>query len=290
MSGVVGVQKMIFNQIKTVLLLGALTGLLLVVGSLIGGRMGLAIGLVIALVMNFGSYFFSHKIVLMMYKAKPASKSKYPELHKMVSEVAHKAGIPKPKVYVVPSSSPNAFATGRNPKNGVVACTEGIMHLLTHEELKGVIAHEMAHIKNRDILIQTIAATIAGVISYIAMMARWGAMFGGFGGDRDGENIFGMLALAILTPIIAIIIQLAISRSREYLADETGASFIHNPKALASALHKLETGIKHDPLRFGNKTTSSLFIANPFSAKGLFALFSTHPPMKERIRRLNRMA
>ncbi|MFC1723761.1 M48 family metalloprotease, partial [Nanoarchaeota archaeon] len=187
---------MILNQIKTVLLLAGLTGLLLGVGMLIGGQMGLAIGLVIALVMNFGSYFFSHKIVLMMYKAKPAKKSEYPELHKMVSEIAHKAGIPKPKVYVIPDSSPNAFATGRNPKNGVVACTQGIMQLLSHNELRGVIAHEMAHIKNRDILIQTIAATIAGVISYVAMMARWGAMFGGFGGDRDGENIFGLLALA----------------------------------------------------------------------------------------------
>ncbi|HII72264.1 TPA: zinc metalloprotease HtpX [Candidatus Woesearchaeota archaeon] len=240
--------------------------------------------------MNVGSYFFSHKLVLMMYRARPASKTQYPHLHKIIAEVAHKAGIPKPKVYIIPSESPNAFATGRNPKNGVVACTEGIMQLLSERELKGVIAHEMAHIKNRDILIQTVAATIAGVISYVAMMARWGAMFGGFGGDdRDGENIIGLLALAILTPIIALIIQLAISRSREYLADERGAQFIGDPKSLASALHKLETGTKHVPLRFGNKTTSSLFIANPFSSSGLFALFSTHPPMKERIARLNRM-
>ncbi len=280
---------MIINQIKTVLLLGVLTGLMLLAGQLIGGQIGLAIGLAIALIMNFGSYFFSHKIVLMMYRAKPASKKDYPELNKIVAEVAHKAGIPKPKVYIIPTENPNAFATGRNPKHGVVACTKGILHLLSKEELKGVIAHEMSHIKNRDILIQTIASTIAGVISYIAMIARWGAIFGGFGGDRDGENVFSLLALAILTPIIALIIQLAISRSREYLADETGAKIIKNPKALASALEKLETGTRYNPLRFGNKTTSSLFIANPFRTTGLTALFSTHPPMKERIRRLNNM-
>ncbi len=280
---------MIFNQIKTILLLGALTALMIFVGMLIGGEMGMLIGLVIALVMNVGSYFFSHKLVLMIYKAQPAKKNEYPELHKMVAEIAKSAGIPKPKVYIIPSSSPNAFATGRNPKNGVVACTQGIMDLLDKQELKGVLAHEIAHIKNRDILIQTIAATIAGVISYVAMMARWGAMFGGFGGDRDRENIFGMLALAILTPIIALIIQLAISRSREYLADESGAGFIHDPKALASALHKLEHGIKKNPLKFGNKTTSSLFIANPFNSHGLFALFSTHPPMEKRIERLRSM-
>ncbi len=251
--------------------------------------MGLAIGLVIALVMNFGSYFFSHKIVLAMYKAKPASKKEYPKLHSMVAELASKAGIPKPTVYVIPTDSPNAFATGRNPKNGVVACTQGIMELLSESELRGVLAHEMAHIKNRDILIQTIASTIAGVISYVAMMARWGAMFGGFGGNDDGENIVGMLAMAILAPLIAIIIQMSISRSREYLADETGASICGEPMALASALGRLENGIKHKTMKIGNKTTSSLFIANPFKASSLFNLFSTHPPMEKRIARLKKM-
>jgi heat shock protein HtpX len=283
------IMSAIGNQMKTFVLLLALTVLLLFVGQLVGGGAGLTIAFIIVMGMNILTYFFSHKVVLMMYRAKPAKKSEYPELHRMVEEVAHLAKIPKPKVYIIPSDSSNAFATGRNPKNGVVACTQGIMQLLTKDELKGVIAHEMAHIKNRDILIQTIAATIAGVISYVAMMARWAAIFGGFGGDRDDSGgILGFLALAILAPLIAIIIQLAISRSREYLADETGARTIHNPKALADALEKLERGTKTHPLRFGNKTTSSLFIANPFSG-GLFALFSTHPPMKERVRRLRSM-
>ncbi|MBW2972605.1 zinc metalloprotease HtpX [Candidatus Woesearchaeota archaeon] len=279
------------NQFKTFVLLLALTVVLLLVGQLVGGMQGLTIAFIIVLLMNGLSYFFSHKLVLFMYRAKEAKESQHPDLFKTVREVAKLANIPMPKVYIIPSDSPNAFATGRNPKNAVVACTEGIMKLLNHDELKGVIAHEVAHIKNRDILIQTIAATIAGVISYVAMMARWAAIFGGFGGDRDGDSggILGWLALAILAPIIALIIQLAISRSREYLADETGAKTIHNPLALASALEKLEKGISHNPLRFGNATTSSLFIANPFSAKGLFTLFSTHPPMNERIKRLRKM-
>jgi heat shock protein HtpX len=281
----------ISNQFKTFVLLIALTAVLLFVGQLVGGTGGLTIAFIIVLIMNGVSYFFSHKIVLMMYKAKEAKESEYPELHSMVREIARLAKIPKPKVFIIPSDSPNAFATGRNPKNAVVACTNGIMNLLSKDELKGVLAHEIAHIKNRDILIQTVAATIAGVISYTAMMARWAAIFGGFGGDRDGDSggILGFLILAILAPIIAIILQLAISRSREYLADATGAKTIHNPLALAQALQKLDEGIKKNPLRFGNKTTSSLFIANPFNAHGLFALFSTHPPMKERIRRLRKM-
>ncbi len=281
----------ISNQLKTFTLLLALTALLLFVGQLVGGPEGLTIAFVIVMVMNVGSYFFSHKLVLAMYKAKEAKESDYPDLHSMMREIVRHAKIPMPKLYIIPSSSPNAFATGRNPKNAVVACTEGIMHLLSKDELKGVLAHEVAHVKNRDILIQTIAATIAGVISYVAMMARWAAIFGGFGGDRNrgSENILGFLALAILTPFIALILQLAISRSREYLADETGAKIIHNPLALAQALEKLEKGISHNPLKFGNKTTSSLFIANPFHAKGLLSWFSTHPPMKERVRRLRKM-
>ena len=279
---------MIKNQIKTVILLGALTGLLLGAGQLLGGRQGLFIGLVFAVVMNFGSYWFSDKIVLAMYRAKEIKKKENPELYELVKDVAEKANLPMPKLYIIPTNNPNAFATGRNKNHAAVAVTNGIMNLLNKDELKGVIAHEMAHIKNRDILIQTIAATIAGVISYLAFFARFAAIFGG-GRNRDGGNMFQLLALAILTPIIAMIIQLAISRSREYLADETGAKTIHNPSALASALEKLELGVKHNPLRFGNPSTSSLFIVNPFSAKGITALFSTHPPMKERVRRLNKL-
>jgi heat shock protein HtpX len=278
------------NQLKTAILLAGLTALLLFVGRLIGGQLGLAIGLAFALLMNFGAYFFSDRIVLAMYRAKPLGQKEHPELHRMMKEITHLAGIPMPKLYIIPTSTPNAFATGRNPKHAAVACTEGILQLLDKEELRGVLAHEVAHIKNRDILVQTIAATIAGVISYVASMAQWAAIFG-FGG-RDGEegpNMISLLVLAILTPIIATIIQLAISRSREYLADETGAKTIKDPKALARALAKLEQGVKHDPLRFGNPTTSSLFIANPFSARGLIGLFSTHPPMEKRIARLNGM-
>jgi len=277
-----------WNQIKTIILLGALTGLLIGVGGMIGGRQGLLIGLIFAGGMNFVMYWFSDKMVLAMYGAKEAKKSEYPELHKIVEEVAKLSHLPKPKVYVLPTAAPNAFATGRNPEHAAVAATEGIMQLLTHDELKGVIAHEMGHIKNRDILVTTIAATIAGVISYLAHMAQFAAIFGGNNRDDRG-NMMGIIVLAILTPIIAMILQLAISRAREYLADETGARTIKNPKALANALKKLEIGAKHHPMRMGSPATSSMFIVNPFSAHGLVALLSTHPPMAERIKRLNEM-
>lgn len=280
---------MIKNQIKTVLLLGLLTGVLLGAGQLLGGRTGMLIGLVFALLMNFGSYWFSDKIVLAMYRAKRVTEKEAPELYKTVREVSHMAKIPMPKVYIIPTHNPNAFATGRNPNNAAVAATAGIMELLSKDELKGVIAHEIAHVKNRDILIQTVAATIAGVISYLAFMARWAALFGGMGRDRDGGNMFELLALAILTPIIATIIQLAISRSREYLADETGARIINDPGNLASALQKLEEGGRTNPLMFGSKATSCLFIANPFRGASFLNLFSTHPPMKERIKKLKEM-
>ncbi len=280
---------MVWNHIKTVLLLGVLTGLLLWAGSVFGGRTGLAIALAFSLLMNLGTYFFSDKIVLAMYRARPAHKKDYPKLHKIVADISKKAGIPKPKLYIVPTQTPNAFATGRNPKNAVVACTEGILDLLNEDELTGVLAHEVSHVKNRDILVTTIAATIAAVISYLAMMARWAAIFGGMRGDNDNNNnLLGLLALAILAPLIAIILQLAISRSREYLADSTGAKTIGNPKALASALEKLHHGVKAKPMR-GNSVTSSLFIVNPFSAAGIAGLFSTHPPMKERVKRLREM-
>jgi len=279
------------NQLKTTVLLACLTALLLFVGNLLGGYAGLIIGLAFAIIVNFGAYFFSDRIVLAMYHARPVSQKEEPDLHKIVKEITHLAGLPMPKLYIIPTETPNAFATGRNPTHAAVACTEGILKLLTKDELRGVLAHEVSHIKNRDILVQTVAATIAGVISYIATMAQWAAIFGGFGGrdNERGGNLISLLVLAILTPIIAMIIQLAISRSREYLADETGAKTIKDPHALASALAKLEQGVKQQPLRFGNPTTASLFIVNPFSAKGLTGLFSTHPPMEKRIARLKGM-
>jgi heat shock protein HtpX len=277
-----------WNHVKTVLLLGILSGLVLAAGFLMGGRTGLTIALAFAVIMNFGMFFWSHKLVLAMYRAKPATKKEYPQLHNMVEEIAEKIGLPKPKLYIVPTQTPNAFATGPSPKKAVVACTEGIMSLLDHNELKGVLAHELSHVKNRDMLVTTVAATLAAVISYLAMMARWAAIFGG-GRDRDnGGSILGLLALAILAPIIALILQLAISRSREYLADETGAKTIKDSRALASALNKLEHGCRAKPLK-GNSTTSSLFIVNPFRGGGLVSLFSTHPPTKERVSRLMKM-
>lgn len=280
---------MVLNQIKTLLLLGGLSGLMLGVGLLLGGQQGLTIAIAIALVMNIGSYFFSDKLVLAMYRAREAKKDEYPKLHEMVEELAKEAQIPKPKVYIIPTQTPNAFATGRNPSNAVVAATEGIMSLLSEKELRGVIAHEIGHVKNRDILITTIAATIAAVISYVAMMARWAAIFGGVR-DRDGgSNILGLLALTIITPIIAVLIQLAISRAREYQADKTGATLAKDSEALASALEKLHEGVKKKPLRGGNAATSSMFIVNPFSSSFVVSMLSTHPPMKERVKRLREM-
>lgn len=280
---------MVKNQLKTLVLLATLTALLLFVGQLIGGYTGLIVGGIFALLMNFLSYFFSDKIVLAIYRAKEVSKDH--DVYKIVQDITHLANLPMPRVYIVPSSSPNAFATGRNPKHAAVACTEGILKLLSKDELRGVLAHEVSHIKNRDILVTTIAATIAGIISYVANMAGWAAMFGGFGGrnENGNNNIARLLVLTILTPIIALLLQLAISRSREYLADETGAKIIHNPIALARALEKIHGEVHHNPMRFGNESTASLFIANPFSAKGMVHLLSTHPPMEERVKRLKKM-
>ncbi|MCB9359505.1 zinc metalloprotease HtpX [Candidatus Woesearchaeota archaeon] len=281
---------MFSNQLKTIILLGILSALLLWIGSFFGQE-GLLIGLAFALIMNVGSYFFSHKLVLAMYRAKEANEKDYPEIFKSVREVSNYARITMPKIYILPTSSPNAFATGRNPKNAVVALSEGIISLLKKDELKGVIAHEVAHIKNRDILIATIAATIASVISYLAMMARWAAIFGGFGGrdSRDGGRGLELLFLAILTPLIATIIQLAISRSREYIADETGAKLTRQPYSLASALEKISNETSHHPMRHGSNTTASLFICNPFNAKNFLSWFSTHPPIEDRIKRLRSM-
>lgn len=274
------------NQLKTIILLGLLTGILLFAGSFFGGSQGLTIALAFSVAINFGAYFFSDKIVLGMYGAKEAKKSEYKELHELVEEVSKSAGLPKPRLFIIPTNTPNAFATGRNPENSVVAFTKGILSLLNKEELKGVVAHEISHIKNNDILITTIAATIAGVVSYLAQMAQW-FVFTGHGDERERGSVASMILLAIVTPIIAMIIQFAISRSREFIADETGARTIRNSKGLSSALSKLEKGNALFPLRHGNPATSSLFIVNPFSAKGLISLLSTHPSTEERIKRLN---
>jgi len=274
------------NQLKTVVLLGLLTALLLWVGQLLGGISGLYIAGVFAILMNFGSYWFSDKIVLMMYRAKEVTDKNH-QLYKIVNEVAKLADIPMPKVYIIPTDNANAMATGRNPKHAAVAATQGILNLLNHDELKGVIAHEIAHVKNRDILISTIAGTIAGVISYIATMAQFAAIFGGR--DREHSNVLSLILLAIITPLIATIIQLAISRSREYMADATGAGILRNGNDLAAALGKLENDAKNRPMRLGNQATAHLFIANPFKGQTFMALLSTHPPMKERISRLKAM-
>ncbi len=242
----------------------------------------------IAVLLNVGMFLFSHKIVLAMYHAKEITEKQEPKLHKMVADVAQKAGVPKPKVYLVESANPNAFATGPSYKKGIIAYTTGIRTLLTDDELRGVTAHEMSHIKNRDMLVSTIAATIAGIISYLASMAQWAAIFGG-GNDDDRGNIVGLLILAILTPIIAMFIQLAISRSREYLADETGAKIIGTGEPLARALEKLEKGSRANPIEHSNTAANNLFIVNPLAGKNFFTLLSTHPATEDRTRRLRNM-
>ncbi len=274
------------NQLKTVLLLGILSGLFLAIGYALGGQSGIIIALIFAGLMNLVTYWFSDKIVLFLYGAKEAKKSEYPELHSIVEKVSHLAGIPKPKVYIIPLPNPNAFATGRNPNHAAVAATAGILKLLTKEELTGVLSHEISHVKNRDILVTTIAATIAAAISSLASMARWG--FVGGERDRDSGGLIGLLILTILTPIIAMILQLAISRSREYLADESGAKLLKDGEPLARALEKLEKGVKLNPMR-GNPATGSLFIVNPFTSSGLLALLSTHPSLEKRVQRLRAM-
>src|SRR3989344_4526307 len=274
------------NQLKTAMLLALLTALFLWIGSFFG-QTGIIFALVFVGIMNFVSYWWSDKIVLWMYKAKEANESDYPKLHKIVKEIAHLSNLPMPKVYVIPTNSPNAFATGRNKNHAAVAATEGIMKILNEEELKGVIAHEFAHIKNRDILISTVAGTIAGIISYISNMFMWSAIFGG---DDDRSNIFSLLLLAIITPLIATIIQLAISRSREYLADETGAGFVKNGNALADALEKIEKNVDVNPMRLGNQSTAHLFISNHFRNQSFMRFFmTTHPKTSERTRRLRAM-
>lgn len=274
------------NQIKTVLFLGGLFAIFLIFGYLLGGVSGLTIGFGIALVINFVTYWYSHKIVLFMYKAKEADKEEYSKVYDMLKEIVERANLPMPKLFIVNSDNPNAFATGRNPANAVVAVTTGILSLLSDRELKGVLAHEVTHIKNKDMLIGSIAAVIAGAISYIALIARFGAIFGG--GDRD--NLVGIIILSILAPLIATIIALAVSRSREYLADAGGANLCKDPNALADALQKLHTGSRVHPIKKGNVATAHMFIVNPFSGKNLLSLFSTHPPVQKRIGKLRSMA
>jgi heat shock protein HtpX len=277
------------NRIKTVLLLAGMTAFLIVIGRLIGGRSGMYLAFILAVGLNFFSYWFSDKIVLKIYGAQEVTPADAPQLHQIVDELAREAGIPKPKVYIIPDDSPNAFATGRNPEHAAIAATEGIMRLLTPVELKGVLAHEIGHVRNRDILISTIAATMAGAIMILADMARFGAIFGvGSRDNEEGPGIIGILVMSIIAPIAAMLIQMAISRSREYLADETGAQLAHNPESLARALEKLSLGVQRAPMD-ASPATAHMFIVNPLTGSSLMNLFSTHPPLEERVARLRAM-
>ncbi len=274
------------NALRTAFLLTTLTLILVFVGQMVGGRSGAMVFFFLAVVMNFGAYWFSDKIVLKMYRAQPISPSDAPRVYSMVQELATSAGLPMPRVYLIPNDSPNAFATGRNPQHAVVAVTNGILNLLSEDELRGVLAHELAHIKNSDMLIGSIAATLAGAVSMLAMVARWGAIFGGFGGrDDDNGGIIGLLAAMIVAPIAAMLIQMAVSRSREYGADAMGSQIAGSPYGLANALAKLESGAQRRPLK-ATPASAHLFIVNPLRGKSVWNLLSTHPPIQERIRRL----
>ncbi len=276
------------NTFKTFILLAGLTALLLFFGQAFGGRSGLYFALFMALIMNMIGYWFSDKIALAMTGAQEVSAHEAPDLHRMVERLAMQAGIPKPRVYIIPQDTPNAFATGRNPEHAAVAVTQGILHLLSPTELEGVLAHELAHIKNRDILISSVAAVIAGAISYLATMAQWGAYLGmGRSDDEEGGggNLIGVLLMAIIAPIAAMLIQMAISRSREFQADATGARIVGTGRPLANALIKLEEYNHRLPMQV-NPAQAQMFIVNPLSAEGFTKLFSTHPPIKERVARL----
>jgi len=279
------------NTVKTIGLMVFMTVLLVFVGAAIGGRSGMIFAFGLAVIMNFGSYWFSDKIVLRMYNAQPVSEAQAPELHAIVRTLVQKAGMPMPKVYIIPEETPNAFATGRNPEHAVVAVTQGIMRILNREELSGVIAHELAHIKHRDMLTGTIVATIAGAISMLAQMAQWAMIFGGGrrDDDRDGSPI-AALVMMIVAPIAAMLVQMAISRTREFEADKGGAGIAGSPSGLASALLKLERGNQIVPMTDAKPATAHMFIVNPLTGGGLMKLFSTHPPIAERVKRLNEMA
>ncbi len=282
------------NFFKTVFLLTALTLLLVYAGQALGGEQGMVTALLFAAIMNLVAYWFSDKLVLAMYRAQPLSEADAPVVHRIVQRLAEKAAIPTPKIYLIPSPAPNAFATGRNPRHAVVAVTQGILSLLNEEELEGVLGHELSHVLRRDILIASVAATLAGAISMLSSMARWALMFGGSRrDDRDregGGNPLALLVMAIVAPIAALLIQLAVSRSREFDADKGSAELTNQPLYLASALRKLEAGVKRIPMLEANPTTAHLFIVNPLRSEGIAKLFSTHPPLEERIERLERLA
>jgi heat shock protein HtpX len=268
---------------RTTVLLASLTGLFVVIGALIGGPDTALLFLVMAALLNLGAYWFSDRIALAMARAKPVSEQEAPRLYQIVRELTTRAGLPMPRLYMIPQDQPNAFATGRSPKKAAVAVTRGIVQLLSEDELRGVIAHELAHIRNRDILIQSVAATIGGAITYLGYMLLW------FGGDDESPlSLIASLALVLLAPIAATIIQLAISRQREYSADATGAEISGNPESLASALLRLEEGAKAIPMQV-NQAAEPLYIVKPFSGRGIASLFSTHPPIEERVRRLRQM-
>ncbi len=279
------------NTIKTVVLLTFLTVLLVFVGGAIGGRSGMIIAFGMALVMNFVSYWFSDKIVLSMYHAQPVTEAQAPDLYGSVRRLSQKAGLPMPKVYIIPEQALNAFATGRNPEHGVVAVTEGILRALSREELEGVLSHELSHIKHRDILTGTIVATIAGAISMLAQMAQWAMLFGGGRRDDDeGGSPIVALVMMIVAPIAAMLVQMAISRTREYEADKGGAQIAGNPYGLVNALQKLEQAAQVVPMQDAKPATAHMFIVNPLTGGGLMKLFSTHPPIAERVKRLRELA
>ena len=276
------------NGLKTAVLMVTLTLLLVAVGAVIGGRSGMTMALIIAFAMNFITYWFSDKIILKMYRARPVTEAEAPELYSSVARLSSAAGLPMPRVCIMDQPQPNAFATGRNPAHGVVAVTTGIMKVLSREELEGVLAHELAHIKHRDILVGTIAATFAGAISYLAQMAQWSMIFGGRSDDREGGSPIAAIVMMIVGPIAAMLVQMAISRSREYKADQGGAEIAGNPLYLANALRKLHVASQRIPMD-ASPATAHMFIVSPLSGGGMMKLFSTHPPMEERIARLESM-
>jgi len=278
------------NVFKTALLLAVLTAMLVVLGDAFGGRQGMLIAFLVALGMNVFSYWFSDKIVLAMYGARPLSEADAPRIHAIVRRLATRAGIPMPPIYLIPTDSPNAFATGRNPQHAAVAVTEGILRITTDDELEGVLAHELSHVTNRDVLVSTIAATLAGAITYLAHMAQWAAMFGGGRRDDDegGGNPIALILMAVLAPLAAMLVQLAVSRAREFGADASGARLAGHASGLEHALAKLEVASRAEPMD-ANPATAHLFIVNPLSGQALTRLFSTHPPIEERIARLRSM-
>ncbi|MBI4418705.1 MAG: zinc metalloprotease HtpX [Ignavibacteriales bacterium] len=278
------------NGMKTAVLMALMMGLVLFIGQMVGGESGLVMAFLISLVMNAGMYWFSDKLVLLGYRAREASEQEAPKLHGVVRRLSQQAGLPMPRVYIIPTDTPNAFATGRNPDHAAVAATEGLLRTLTDDELEGVMAHELAHVRNRDILVSTVVATMAGTITFVARIAMYASIFGGGRGRDSNSNAVGQILLIILAPIAAMLIQFAVSRSREFLADEGGAQISGKPLGLAQALRKLHTAAERIPLEGAKPNTAHLFIVNPLSGGGISKLFSTHPPAEERIARLEAMA